>query len=377
MRIGLNLLHAHPGIGGGWNYIEYVLKLLGDYGGGNEYVAYCTDHSAELVPNKPGFKIQRVGISVTNRIQRIAFEQTGMQFLAWRDHLDCMHWFANTCGLVNTVPAMVTFHDFLSFENPRCVGLLKRIYLQAMVRYAARYAAISLTNSKTTADTLLSRFKVGNASVVVIPAPIGYEFTPRPRNHVEQFRQAYRLPDRFVLFIGDCHAHKNHERLFRAYARLKARRPDLLPLVLRGADCGRRELLDRQIDAAGIRPNVLWLPRLNSAEMPLLYGAATLFVFPSLYEGLGIPILEAMACGLPVVASDITTNHEFGNGALLFFDATNVDGIASAVEMAMSDSSLCERGRQKGLTLAAGVRPDKIAPRLLSAYRQVCDVVTT
>ena len=111
MRIGLNLLHAHYGIGGGWNYIKYLVKALGDYDAANEYVAYCTNASLDIVPDRPNFVRRLVGIQGTNRVTRIFYEQTALQLRAKWDRLDCMHWFANTVGLVNLVPGLGTFYD--------------------------------------------------------------------------------------------------------------------------------------------------------------------------------------------------------------------------------------------------------------------------
>jgi glycosyltransferase involved in cell wall biosynthesis len=102
--------------------------------------------------------------------------------------------------------------------------------------------------------------------------------------------------------------------------------------------------------------------------MPLLYCAATSLIFPSLYEGLGIPVIEAMACGLPIAASEIPTNREFADGAAVFFDATNADSIADAMGKVMSDTALREHCRRQGLTKTADMRPDKIVARLIRAY---------
>ena len=376
MRIGLNLLHAHAGIGGVWNYIANLIKALGDYGGANDYVVYCTSHSSELVPNRPGFCSRRVGISGTSRLQRVAYEQTALHYLARRDNLDCMHWFANTVGLVNLVPAVVTFHDLMAFENPREFSLAKRCYLHAMMPYSARHATILLPVSKATGEDLIRRFKVDRRQVVVVPASVGSEFTPCVGERVEQFRHAYMLPHKFWLYVAHCYPHKNHERLFQAYARLKARKHETWPLVLRGEKFGRGELLDRQLEASGIRQHVVWLPELKREEMPLLYSAATRLIFPSLYEGLGLPVLEAISCGLLAVASDIPTNHEFDDSVLSFFAPTDTDAIADAMEQAMCHNILHERCRRQGLASAAEFRPHMMAARLVEAYGVACAAET-
>jgi glycosyltransferase involved in cell wall biosynthesis len=368
MRIGINLLHAHHNIGGTWNYIKYVVEALGDYDAANKYVAYCTDASLDIVPDKPNFTRRLVRIQGTNRVVRIFYEQTALQLRARWDRLDCMHWFANTVGLVNLVPGLATFHDLHVYEYPSRYSLLYRIYLRTMIPYGIRHASVALPVSLKTASDLGSRFRVDTQRMVVIPAPAGLEFAPCDRERVEDFRQAYSLPDKFWLYVAHCYEHKNHEKLLQAYARLKLKEPDTWPLVLRGESLGRGELLSRLIDSAGIRRHVIWLPRVKSAEMPLLYCAATSLIFPSLYEGLGIPVIEAMACGLPIAASEIPTNREFADGAAVFFDATNADSIADAMGKVMSDTALREHCRRQGLTKTADMRPDKIVARLIRAY---------
>jgi len=374
MRIGLNLLHAHPDIGGGWNYIKYVVAALGDYDAANKYVAYCTDASLDVVPDRPNFTRRLVAIQGTNRVARILYEQTALQLRTRCDRLNCMHWFANTVGLVNLVPGLATVYDLNVYEYPRNYPLLYRIYLRTMIPYGIRHASMALPISLKTARDLGSRFRVDTQRMVIIPAPVGLEFAPSDRERVENFRQAYSLPDKFWLYVANCYHHKNHEKLLQAYARLKFQAPETWPLVLRGDSRGREELLNRLIDSLGIRQHVRWLPRIKDGEMPLLYCAATSLIFPSLYEGLGMPVVEAMACGLPIAASEIPTNREFADGAAVFFDPNNLDSFADAMRTLMSDTALREHCRRQGLTKAADMRPAKILARLIQAYELAAGV---
>ncbi len=157
LRVGLNLLHALPEIGGGWNYIENLLRALAECGGGHNYVAYTTKASERLVPTQGNFLQVRVNLESVNRPKRVIYENTVLQVLARRHGLDCMHWFGNVQALANSVPAVVTVYDLRVLSDPRSVSLLKRIYLQVMIRITAKRASVLLPISWATARDLQRR----------------------------------------------------------------------------------------------------------------------------------------------------------------------------------------------------------------------------
>jgi glycosyltransferase involved in cell wall biosynthesis len=369
MRIGLNLLHARPEIGGGWNYITSVVNTLRLLDCDCEFVAYCTRVSAGMVPDGSKFQVKIVKLGGLSQPVRILFEQCILPLLAYRDKVDCMHWFANNRFLLGLLPSVVTVHDFKFIDRPSEGSFAKRLYLRQMAGFACRGASALAPVSETTARAAIMRFGVERRRVFIVPNPIDNTFRPASNEDVKEFRERYRLPAQFWLYVAHPYPHKNHIRLFAAYKKFRETSQCRWPLVLRGDRAKGSEMLDREALDQGVAESVMWLPRLPVVDMARLYSAATAMVFPSLYEGCGIPVLEAMACGCPVTASDISTTKEFAGDATLMFDATNVDAIASAMRRFASDSALRVSCAAKGLIKAEAYAPKEIAGKLLAAYR--------
>lgn len=369
MKIGLNLLHARPEIGGVWNYISNVIKALGLSDCDYEFLAYCTSVSEEIVPNDPRFKTKIINLGGSSQLARISYEQSVLPFLAYRDRLDSMHWFANNRSLLGLVPSVVTVHDFKFIDRPSEVSTSKELYLRKMAQFACRRADALAPISETTAEAAIRLFRVERNRIFVIPNPIEDRFCPAKPEETREFHERFNLPSQFWLYVAHPYAHKNHERLFAAYKSFRETSRSTWPLVLRGDRAKGNEMLDQLALDMGIAESVIWLPRLSTEDMTRLYRAATALVFPSLYEGCGIPILEAMACGCPVTASDINTTREFAGDSALMFDATRVESIAGAMLRFAADPGLRESCAAKGAIKAKEYSPKIIAGKLLAAYR--------
>lgn len=373
MRIGLNLLHALQEIGGGWNYIASLVRALGEHDHNNTYVAFVNSESASLVPRKANFVAVSVGIQAKSRAQRVMYENTMLQLLARRYRLDCMHWFANTQALVNAVPAVVTIHDLQPFLDYASFPLIKRSYLRLMMAVTCRRAPMLLPISNATARDLQQVLKADRDRMAVIPAVVDSRFKPVDSDKTRAFKATHMLPERFWLYVAHMYPHKNHVRLLEAYHRLKLSGYAPWSLVLRGDPKGAEHRVADMIRRLGLEHDVLLLPRLNERELPQLYSAATALVFPSLYEGAGIPVVEAMASACPVVASDIPPIREFAGEAVSYFDPLDPASIASAMMNLQCDPGQQERSRLAGLAKASEFRAPKIVDKLLNAYAKTVD----
>ena len=362
-----------PEIGGGWNYIARLVESLGEHDRENSYVAFVTDKSVGLVPRQPNFETVRVGINPISRWQRVLYENTRLQIDARKQRLDLMHWFANTIAIINSVPGVVTIHDLLVFENPHSFSRIQRIYLQTMYPHTVRRAALLLPVSETTARALCNILKARPERMQVIPAIVSARFQPVSADKVIELRREYNLPDQFWLYVAHFYPHKNHLRLLQSYHDLKLNGFAPWPLILRGDnpgdDPGAGEELKRLVTELGLENSVRFLPRLNEEELPVLYSAATALVFPSLYEGGGIPLIEAMACGCPVIAANIPPVREFAGDAASYFDPNKVASISEAMS-SFQGSNPQDRlqMRQKGLQRSTEHRPQLVVHKLLNAY---------
>ena len=357
-----------PEIGGGWNYIAGLVAALGEEDRENTYLAFVTNVSRCLVPDRPNWSRVDCAVNSRSRPHRLLFEMTRLQALARKHRLDCMHWFANIEAPWNAVPAVVTVYDLQGFLNLSGFSLSKRLFLTTMMRWTVARAAMLVPMSQATADDLAYMVGADPARMVVVPPVLEHCFRPPVSEAIAEFRHRFELPERFWLYVAHDYPHKNHLGLLEAYARSGIPEASRWPLVLRGDNLERNASIQDAVKRLGLTRAVRFLPRLAKDELPLLYGAASAQAYPSLYEGGGMPVIEALACGCPVAASDLPPVKEFAGDAVVYFDPGSVEAIAGAMRR-FEDGGM-DRGalREKGLAAAERFRPAQAAPILMAAY---------
>ena len=368
MRVGLNLLHAMPEIGGGWNYIASLVAALGEEDHENTYVAFATDVSRCLVPELPNWIRVDCTLDSRSRPRRLFFEMTRLQSLAKKHRLDCMHWFANIQAPWNAVPAVVTVYDLQAFLNLAGFSLSKRLFLTTMMRWTIARAPVLLPMSQATADGLSSMLGADPSRMVVVPPVLENRFHPAASAAIAEFRRRLELPERFWLYVAHDYPHKNHLRLLEAYALSGIPERSRWPLILRGDNLERNASVQDALKRLDLTWAVRFLPRLTKDELPLLYGAASAQVYPSLYEGGGMPVIEALACGCPVAASDLPPVREFAGDAVICFDPRNVEAIAGGMGRFEDGGVDRETLREMGLAAAERFRPARVVPIAVNAY---------
>jgi alpha-1,3-rhamnosyl/mannosyltransferase len=182
-------------------------------------------------------------------------------------------------------------------------------------------------------------------------------------------RDSHGLPERYILYLGSNKPHKNLVRLVEAWAVLQ---PQPLPLVVAGFWDARYPGPRQHAEELGIE-EVIWLGPVPEQDLPALYTGATLFVFPSLYEGFGLPVLEAMACGTPVACSDSSSLPEVAGDAAILFDSTDVGDMAEAIGLLLGNPDLRQRLAKAGLQRAKRFSWQRTAKETLEVYRHVLD----
>jgi len=266
---------------------------------------------------------------------------------------------------------VVTFHDVTFFLLPERYPALRRAYFRAASRAGARLCDVAIAVSNTVRADLERHLQMPVERVRVVPLAAAPSYRPLDDANIKAaVRVRYGLPDRFILNVGALEPGKNHATLLRAFGRLKAQGLEAA-LVIAGPPAWRYELLLRQVDRLGLRDQVRFLDYVPAEDLLVLYNLADLFVFPSLYEGFGLPPLEAMACGLPVVASTAPALREVLDGAALLVHPLDVTALAEAMGLALGDEPLRSRLREAGLERAALFSWERTARETAAVYREV------
>jgi glycosyltransferase involved in cell wall biosynthesis len=298
---------------------------------------------------------------------RIAWEQTAGWRIARRYGLDLVHAPVNVTPLVSGVPRVVTIHDLAFHLFPAQYPGAKQRYLRVMTRLSVRRATHVIAVSEATRRDVLRLYGADPARVVTVPNGVGAEFRPLPDDEVARFRRDNDLPERFILFLGTLQPRKNLETLLRAYARVEAEVG--WPLVVVGAAGWLYEPVFATARALGLAERVRFTGYAAPETLPFWYNAAGMLVYPSLYEGFGLPALEALACGTPVIAADASSLPEVVGDAGLLVKPRDIDGFAHAILSLARDEALRAALAERGLRRAAGYSWRRTAALTHAVYR--------
>lgn len=299
---------------------------------------------------------------------RIAWEQFIAPPAALAHRLHLFHGPVNVVPLAMPCPTVVTIHDLAFLVYPERFRLTRRVYLTALTRLSVRRAARVIAVSEHTARDIVTRLGVPAERVVVVPNAAADEFRPEPDPAVlDAFRASKGLPPRFLLFIGTLEPRKNVTGLLRAFARIADEFPDV-PLVIGGG----RGWLDGEIFAThaglGLGDRVRFVGYLPAAELPRWYQSATIFAYPSLYEGFGLPVLEAMACGTAVITSTVSSLPEVAGTAGLTVDPHDDAALAAALRQLLAEPDRRASLRAAGLARAATFSWSRMARETQAVY---------
>jgi glycosyltransferase involved in cell wall biosynthesis len=269
------------------------------------------------------------------------------------------------------VPTVLTVHDMIFKLFPEHQKRLNYWYLNATMPLYCRRAGAIITVSEASKRDMVAYYGLDPARITVIHEAASPEFVPAPAGQVDRARQRYGLPERFALVVGTIEPRKNLVRLLEAMQRLRDQGL-VVPLVVVGSKGWLYDELFRKLEGMALCRDVYFPGYVPSADLPLLYNAATLVAMPSVYEGFGLPILEAMACGTPVVSSNASCLPEIGGPAARYFDPYDTGAMAEAVRAVWTGAELREEMRAQGLVQAARFSWARAAEQTLAVYDAVC-----
>jgi glycosyltransferase involved in cell wall biosynthesis len=365
MRVGIDATPLVAPPGGIRRYTESLLHGLNGIDDGNEYVLFGPRADAKCPPLGGRFQWDTVDFPLKGVVDQ--FRMVGSS-----GKLDLFHGTNYVAPLWSRSPTVITVHDLTVHLFPSMHPAMRRLRHRLLPRLCHRAARI-IADSFNTKSDLVRHFQLPPEKIDVVHLAVGGEFQPlRDARRLDAVRRRYGLPDSFVLFLGTVEPRKNLPRLIDAMKRL-AREGVRLPLVIVGDGDTRyvRELRST-IRRSGLElgRDVLMAGYVEDGDLPALYSLCEVFVYPSLYEGFGLPPLEAMACGAPVVVSSNSSLGEFYRDSGLQVDPCRSDLIADAIACLVRGSELRREFAERGLKRARARTWKDVASETVAVYRR-------
>lgn len=370
LHVALNahLLASQAGYRGAGihNYIYHVLQALPDVDPSITYTLFTGSQSTP--PAHPRLTLRRTRWSTESPLRRILWEQLIQPFALLRTHPDLLHALAFVGPVASRVPTVVTVYDLSFIHYPERLPAARRVYLRLLTYHTCQRARRVIAISHSTARDLTATLGIAPDKIDVAAPGVGSQFGPLPPADVATFRQNKGLPDRFLLFVGTLEPRKNLPMLLRAYARLPVQ--DRVPLVLAGGTGWMADDIFRTIDALDLGDFVRLPGYLPADELPWWYNAAEVLVYPSVFEGFGIPVVEALACGTPVLASNVSSLPEAAGDAGVCLPPDDVEAWAGALAHALHDQRWRSEAGERGRAHAARFTWAQTAVHTAASYRQ-------
>ncbi|HEX8069193.1 MAG TPA: glycosyltransferase family 1 protein [Pyrinomonadaceae bacterium] len=368
MHIAIDAHSVGAGLAGNETYITNLIEALAQVDAVNRYTLYVTRQTAvtRFAGRWPNFSVQltlphtplvRIPVTLVRELRRRPVDVLHVQY---------------TAPPFAPCPVVATIHD-LSFEHlPATFKRRSWMQLRLTVRRTARRAAEIVVPSESTRRDIADTYGIAPERINVVPLAAAAHFAPAAPAEVERVRRRYNIADAYVLAVGSIQPRKNLARLVRAYSALRRARPhDKLPkLVLVGKKAWLYDETLRAIAECGLTEDVLLTGYVPEADLPALYTGALCFAYPSYFEGFGLPPLEAMRCGTPVIAGDRTSLPEVVGDAGLLVDPFAEQAIANALARLIDEPDLRADLRVKGITRAARWHWHDAARRTLEIYQR-------
>lgn len=369
MRISIDAHAIGQHLTGNEVYVRNLLKQFPRLEPGNEYYAYVavdsSDPSLRHIPQQITTRqvsanpFKRLGFDLSNRVKQ---DRPGLLHVQYTAPLTC------------PAPVITTVHDVSYIEHPEYFSPPRRHQLQYTVERTVRSAAKVIAPSEFSRRSILQRYGLRSDRVVTIPNGVSTAYRPLAREKArEQIARKFGFRFPFLLMVSDIHLRKNQVGLIKAFEELLRSHPQLPHhLVFAGQSSWKADQILRSANRSAVAERVHFTGWVEDDEDVLrLYNACESFIFPSLYEGFGLPVLEAMACGTPVACSNTTAVFEVADSCAVTFDPSSVSSMVRALRDLLLDSELRVRMGRLGLQRASRFTWEQAAEKTLAVYHEV------
>jgi glycosyltransferase involved in cell wall biosynthesis len=378
LTIGMNLLFVYPEMGGIRNSGPSLCRAVLDQAreaSDHRFKLFVTPIGAEYLFSRPEFagsvqalngrcQVELVDLDPRRKLRRFAYEQG--RFPRVLRHVDLLHSFDYGMPYLSRCRNVVMVRDLNYLNFGATFSFAQRGMRRLTVPLSLRLADKVVTISESAKREIVERFGLSERRVAVVHN----SFCPMTRAAARDAQDGEGRGRPYVLAVGTLKLHKNYERLLDAFAGLRDRETEL---VIVGRDDGRASILRERIARLGIAERVRLLGFVEEEELAALYRRARMFVFPSLYEGFGMPLLEAMAHDVPVACSDLDVFREVAGDAAAYFDPTDVEAMSRAMETLLVDAARRDALVKAGAERVAAFSWEASARRMMGIYHELCD----
>jgi len=370
MRIGI-ITDSIDGKGGGIGvYVYNLIKNLNIIDKENKYyLIHYMRTDLDIYKSNKEIVIHRPKIPLKSAIWRYGILPRKLR----NQGIDLIHDPYEIGPLSFDIPfkKIITIHDVTPLLFPKLYGLIGIMLHKILYKKTVRNVDKIITCSTFSKKDIIKYLKVSQEKIKVIYNAADEKFKPLKQKEIIEVRQKYNLGAQFILYVGLLHPRKNIPSLIKAYHKLKKEGMGN-KLVIAGKRSGKYKEIFKTVERLNLQKNVIFTGYVPDEDLPALYNAADLFVYPSLYEGFGLPPLEAMACGTPVITSNTSSLPEVVGNAGIMIDPYDVDGLAKAMYKVLRNDRLRDDMIKKGLKRAKMFSWEKAAKETLDVYEEIC-----
>lgn len=370
MRIGFDATAIPANRTGAGNYIFNLVQGLAQIDAHNEYMIFAKpEHVGEFGIDQPN--VHFTAVDLRSRPLRLAWEQVGLPLKLRQMRIDVLHSPHYTMPLPKTTKSVVTFCDMTFHLLPEMHSRSKQIFFKRMMRWSARHADRLIAISESTRRDVIRLLDVAPDQILSIPLAASSEYRSLPAACVAEVCARYDLtPGRYIAYVGVLEPRKNVPQLIEAYAALAKDFPDV-PLVIAGKKGWMYDAIFQRLTELGLEERVRFLGYVPDADLTPLYNGARVFVYPSRYEGFGLPVLEAMQCGTPVITTNISSMPEVAEDAALLVAPDDVAELTAALRRVLTDDALARDLGARGQARAATFSWQRCSRETLEVYQSL------
>lgn len=364
LRIGVNALYLIPGgVGGTEIYLRNLLPALAEIDSANRYFVFLNrETGTDLVPDRPNFTAVRYPVPARFRPARIIWEQTVLPVSIARLRLDVLFNPGFTSPVICSCRTVTVFHDLQHKRHPEYFRWFDLPFWRILLYAAAQRSSILLADSQATRTDLLRFYRLPAEKIRVVPLGVDPVFFELGR------RRRIETRERYILSVSTLHPHKNLDRLIHAFADFRRSHAEFR-LVVAGLRGFHAEALERLCASLGVADAVRFTGWIERQELYELFVHASAFLYPSTFEGFGLPVLEALAAGVPTACSNVEPLAGMAGGAALLFDPHDGSAVLDAMVRLTSDADLQARLAAEGPERAAQFSWKKTACATLEALQ--------